>query len=102
MEADSEALWEDMQSLAAVYGVPILGSDSSFAIDKDGEPVCGITRRHADELARFGGGQLHCTAAFIGGVAAQEVVKIITHQYIPLNNCYMFNGIASSGATFRL
>lgn len=102
MEADSEALWEDMQSLAAVYGVPVLGSEAGFGMDQDEEPLCGIARRHAEELSRFGGGQLHCTAAFIGGVAAQEIVKIITHQYTPLNNCYLFNGIASCGATFRL
>ena len=102
MEADTEALWEDMQSLAAIYEVPVLGSDASFAMDTEEEPLCGITRRHAEELARFGGGQLHCTAAFVGGVAAQEIVKIITHQYIPLNNCYIFNGIASCGATLRV
>ena len=102
MEEDTEALWEDIQSLAAIYEVPILGSDASFGMDTDEGLLCGITRRHAEELARFGGGQLHCTAAFIGGVAAQEIVKIITHQYIPLNNCYIFNGIASCGATFRV
>lgn len=91
-----------MQTLAAQYGVPVLGSEAHPAMEMDGEAMCGITKSHASELSRFGGGQLHCTAAFIGGVASQEIVKIVTHQYIPLNNSFVFNGIASCGATLRI
>jgi len=42
------------------------------------------------------------TAAFVGAIAAQEAVKLLTRQYIPLDNCYVYNGISGVGATFKL
>lgn len=61
-----------------------------------------VTRAHAAEITRYGGCELHNISAMIGGIAAQEAVKIITHQYVPLNNTYIYNGIASCGATYEL
>ena len=61
-----------------------------------------VTRAHAIEITRYGGCELHNISAMIGGIAAQEAVKIITHQYVPLNNTYVYNGIASCGATYDL
>ena len=46
--------------------------------------------------------ELHNIAAFVGGVGAQEAVKIITHQYVPMNNTYIYNGIAGYGAFYEL
>lgn len=51
---------------------------------------------------RYGGSEIHSIAAFIGGCAAQEVVKLITKQYVPLNNTLIYNGIASSTVTYTL
>ena len=34
------------------------------------------------------------------GVASQEVVKLITHQYIPMCHTLVFNGIAGDSTTF--
>jgi amyloid beta precursor protein binding protein 1 len=34
-------------------------------------------------------------------VASQEAVKIITGQYVPLNNTYVYNGIVSVGGVYR-
>lgn len=61
-----------------------------------------VTRAHAAEITRYGGCELHNISAMIGGIASQEAVKIITHQYVPLNNTYIYNGIASCGATYEL
>ncbi|KAI9300499.1 NEDD8-activating enzyme E1 regulatory subunit [Cunninghamella echinulata] len=41
-------------------------------------------------------------AALVGGLVAQEVIKLITHQYIPINNTCLFNGIASTSSIFEL
>ena len=38
----------------------------------------------------------------MGGVASQEVVKLITRQYVPLNNTYVYNAISSNGNQFEL
>jgi len=54
------------------------------------------------EMCRFGASELHNIAAFIGGVASQEVIKLITHQFVPINNTFIFNGIHSSCLTETL
>lgn len=41
-------------------------------------------------------------AALIGGLAAQEAIKLITHQYIPIYNTCIFNGITSTSSVFEL
>jgi len=56
----------------------------------------------SNEIVRFGGREIHTVSAVVGGVAAQEAVKILTHQYVPINNSYIFNGIAGCGATYEL
>ncbi|KAF5202198.1 Nedd8-activating enzyme e1 regulatory subunit axr1 [Thalictrum thalictroides] len=37
--------------------------------------------------------ELHAVAAFIGGIASQEVIKLITKQFIPMSGTFIFNGI---------
>jgi len=59
-------------------------------------------RKYAQELVRFGGSELHTIASFIGGLASQEIIKVITHQYLPLNNTYIFNGVNSSSVSMEL
>lgn len=41
-------------------------------------------------------------AAMLGGVASQEVIKLITRQYVPINNTLILNGITSNLATLKL
>ncbi len=57
---------------------------------------------HITEFCRYGGGEIHSIAAYIGGVAAQEVIKIITKQYVPLNNTYIYNAASCTSMTAEL
>ncbi|RLN38447.1 hypothetical protein BBJ28_00002059 [Nothophytophthora sp. Chile5] len=61
-----------------------------------------ITTNHALEMTRSCEVELHNVAALMGGVAAQEAVKLVTHQFEPLNHTYIFNGIAGVAATYPL
>eukprot|EP00943_MAST-04B_sp_MAST-4B-sp1_P004728 g4728.t1 len=63
---------------------------------------CLVDEKHAVEMTRYGGCELHNIASFLGGITAQESVKLLTHQYVPLNNTYIYNGINGDGATFTL
>jgi NEDD8-activating enzyme E1 regulatory subunit len=54
------------------------------------------------EVARAGGGELHNISALTGGMVAQEVIKIITKQYIPVDNTCIFDGISSRCQVLRL
>ncbi|XP_018496955.1 NEDD8-activating enzyme E1 regulatory subunit [Galendromus occidentalis] len=54
------------------------------------------------EMCRFGASELHTIASVVGGCAAQEVIKVVTHQYVPINNTFIFNGILCTSTTFDL
>ena len=65
--------------------------------------------RHARTLTsswyhrtRGGHSSLPSTAALTGGIAAQEIVKLLTRQYIPADNTIVYNGIQQSVGVFRL
>jgi amyloid beta precursor protein binding protein 1 len=57
--------------------------------------------KFAQELTRYGQAEIHPVASLIGGVASQEAVKIITGQYVPLNNTYVYNGVASIAGVYQ-
>ena len=56
----------------------------------------------ADELFRALGAELHNISALTGGMVSQEVIKVITKQYVPIDNTCVFDGITSKTAVFRL
>jgi amyloid beta precursor protein binding protein 1 len=45
---------------------------------------------------RAGACQLPSIASFMGGIASQEIIKIITHQYVPMSSLFLYNGINST------
>lgn len=57
---------------------------------------------YVHEMCRYGAAELHSVAAFVGGCAAQEVIKIITGQYVPLDNTFLYNAMTATSATFQL
>ncbi|KAK0277481.1 hypothetical protein LTR35_009883 [Friedmanniomyces endolithicus] len=54
------------------------------------------------EIVRAGGGELHNIASLTGGLLAQEVIKVITRQYIPVDNTCLFDGVASRTQVLRI
>jgi amyloid beta precursor protein binding protein 1 len=56
----------------------------------------------AREVARARGGELHNISALTGGMVSQEVIKIITKQYVPIDNTCIFDGIASRTQILRI
>uniref|UniRef100_A0A6P7FQU9 NEDD8-activating enzyme E1 regulatory subunit n=1 Tax=Diabrotica virgifera virgifera TaxID=50390 RepID=A0A6P7FQU9_DIAVI len=54
------------------------------------------------EVCRYGGAEIHSVSAVLGGCAAHEVIKLITHQYKLLNNAFIYDAISSNSATFCL
>lgn len=54
------------------------------------------------EVARAKGGELHNISALTGGMVAQEIIKIITKQYIPIDNTCVFDGITSRTQVFKI
>ncbi|VVC89525.1 unnamed protein product [Leptidea sinapis] len=55
---------------------------------------------HIHEMCRYGGAEIHSISAFIGGCVAHEAIKIITKQYKPVNNTFIYDGASTNTATF--
>jgi molybdopterin/thiamine biosynthesis adenylyltransferase len=53
------------------------------------------------ELCRYGGAEIHSTSAFMGGCAAQEVIKLVTHQYVPLDDTLVYNAMSATTRSFK-
>ena len=53
------------------------------------------------EFDRAEGGELHNIASLTGGIVSQEVIKVLTKQYVPVDNVCVFDGIASKSAVFK-
>lgn len=45
------------------------------------------------EIVRHGGSQMHNMAALLGGYGAQEVLKILTRQYLPFSHTVVLDGV---------
>jgi len=57
---------------------------------------------YVKEMVRFGAAELHPVVSLLGGIASQEVIKLITHQYTPLENTFIFNGIDCTTSCYSL
>ena len=54
------------------------------------------------EISRAGGGEMHNISSITGGMVAQEAIKIITRQYVPVDNTCIFDGIKGRTEVVRL
>lgn len=68
----------------------------------NGLSSCTVSDDHITEFCRYGGKEIHSVAAFIGGVASHEVIKLITHQYLPLKNTLLYHAGSSTTVTLLL
>ena len=61
----------------------------------------GALHPRAGEMCRFGSSELHCLGAIVGGIAAQEAIKLVTHQFVPLGGTLVYNAMSSTSSVFR-
>lgn len=71
-----------------------------------GEDLDDIFRNVTDsaiaEMCRFGAAELHVISSYVGGIASQEIIKLATNQYVPIDNTFVFDGHTQESATFKL
>lgn len=60
------------------------------------------TRDFVSEIVRAGGAELHNIGALTGGMVSQEIIKVITEQYVPVDNTCVFDGIRSKSMVFKV
>lgn len=92
-------------SLNATAHVPSASASNIIATISAAIPSASSNTRLAqvaEEVARANGGELHNISALTGGMVSQEVIKIITKQYIPIDNTCIFDGITSRTQILRI
>jgi len=85
-------LAEDAALLKAAAGVEAAEAGA-------GAPVCDDL---AAEVVRGGGGELHVVASVVGAVAAQEAIKLLTEQFVPLGGAMIYDAINCTTAVLNL
>ncbi|UNI20384.1 hypothetical protein JDV02_006478 [Purpureocillium takamizusanense] len=92
-------------ALAATSHTASLSADEILAYMKEQAPALDNNEKAAQvakEVSRAAGAELHNVSAVTGGMVAQEVIKIITQQYIPIDNTCIFDGIESRCQVLRM
>jgi len=54
------------------------------------------------ELMRSKLNEVHAVASIVGGMCAQEVIKVVTRQFVPVDNVLFFNGMNQTTSTLKL
>jgi amyloid beta precursor protein binding protein 1 len=78
--------------------VPRLKAATASVLAEYGPTLSGLSVPDdlVSEVCRFGAAELHCVAAVMGGIASQEAIKLITHQFVPLPAPLVYNAMDST------
>ncbi|KAK5117354.1 hypothetical protein LTR62_005971 [Meristemomyces frigidus] len=101
-ESDLEADTEKLTGIAHHLLDTLITEAGTFLEDPDYTAVKTRIANFCTELCRAGGGELHNIASLTGGLLAQEVIKVLVRQYVPVDNTCLFDGIASRTQVLRL
>lgn len=52
--------------------------------------------------SRLGAAELHVVASVMGGMAAQESIKLITRQFVPFSGSLIYNAVAQTISALEL
>ncbi|KAL8435664.1 hypothetical protein ACSSS7_002325 [Eimeria intestinalis] len=63
---------------------------------------CFVPDEVIDQVVQYRGSEFPTTAALIGGVAAQEAIKLLCGQFEPINNTFLWNGTERRGIVLEL
>jgi amyloid beta precursor protein binding protein 1 len=96
--ADPER-WKNQvgKDIAAIYKAG--NNQETAGID---EEVMERVYAIAKEMQRSEGGELHNIAALTGGMVAQEAIKVVTRQYVPVDSTCIFDGVFSKSEVLKM
>lgn len=98
LEGDTDKL----TGIAHKYVDSIINEAGSRIEDPEYTEIKQSVGKYCQELARAGGAELHNIASLSGGLIAQEVIKVITKQYVPIDNTCLFDGVSSRTHILRI
>ena len=80
--------------------IPLLKNVVAGIMGELGVAHCTLVDDLVHELVRFGAGELHAVAAVMAGMAAQEAIKLITRQFVPMTGTLVYNAMAATTSVF--
>jgi NEDD8-activating enzyme E1 regulatory subunit len=99
LKSQLENDWEDMLPIFIALNASSIKDATSLTDDV--EKQAAILKCVA-EVERMNGGELHNISSLTGGMVAQEAVKLLTRQYVPVDGTAVYDGIRGKVATFKL
>jgi len=101
-DADLESDIEKVTGIALTF-VDDLVKHSNISIGEDEfDTIRAQIGELAQEFVRAGGAELHNISALTGGIVSQEIIKVITEQYVPVDNTCIFDGVRSKSSVFNV
>lgn len=82
--------------------VALLKSVAAGVAAEAGAGQGAVPDDYVGEMVRFGAGELHTVAAVVGGIAAQEAIKLLTAQFVPLVGTLVYNAMAGTSLVLEL
>lgn len=55
-----------------------------------------------EEILRCKSQEMHSVASVMGGIAAQEIIKIMTRQFVPVDNTFLYNAITQTTLSLKI
>ena len=95
--------WESLFPVFIALNTSALLAESPLDVTKlssDPEVQENITKA-IKEVDRVHGGELHNISSVLGGMVAQEAIKLITRQYVPVDGLCVFDGVRSKSMVFK-
>lgn len=83
-------------TLSCRYGAAEPHTVSAFLGGKSAEVCCYCAAYHKSKLF------INSCQCVCLGSAAQEAIKIISHQFVPFSNTFIYNAMSQTSATFHL
>ncbi|KAJ4403246.1 hypothetical protein N0V91_006649 [Didymella pomorum] len=101
-ETDADTDAEKLTGIAHKIMDDLINEAKTRVEDPDYSAIKTRVGEFAQEFARAGGAELHNVSALTGGIVSQEIIKVITEQYIPVDNTCVFDGVKSKSAVFKV
>ena len=94
-DKDAEEDTHKLTSIAHHTLDQLIKAAGAFIEDPEYSAIKTSIGNFCRELVRAGGGELHNTASLTGGLLAQEAVKVVTGQYVPVGGVCVWDGVKS-------
>lgn len=93
---------DDFQEFISVYRFKVLISNTTTSTTTPRLQIQPSTLDVFKEILMHNSTNYPNLSSLMGGVASQEILKLTTAQYIPLDNLFIFDGIKSSSERFKI